>query len=350
MSIELIDDVYGTTQISSELIKDLILSAAVQRLKGISQAGAPSLMRPGRTVTRYEHSIGVMILTGRLGGIEIEQAAGLLQDVSHTAFSHTIDYVFGDRNEGFHEQIFASVIDNSDLPYILGKHNLTWQEVFRPENLIRVDAPAPLLCADRIDYTLRDLLRLNHISSGQIRYFLDALAFVDNTVVLTNIDQASAFVSWYRYLVGQVYMNPLDLFIHDELARILKASIDEGVLAERDFQETDSVVLAKIKESDHQRAALRNLREVKTVHIGPGPGARKVYSKGRIIDPPVLIDGRIVSFSEIMPDTAHIWDEILACASEGILVRRALWREKPRVACLRIYRNVWRGCTTASEI
>jgi HD superfamily phosphohydrolase len=324
MAIELVDDVYGNTQISSELLKGLILSSAVQRLKGVSQAGAPSLMRPGRTVTRYEHSIGVMVLTGRLGGTEIEQAAGLLQDVSHTAFSHTIDYVFNDRNERFHEEIFASVVDSSDLPDILGRHNLTWQQVFRPENLKRVDVSAPLLCADRIDYTLRDLLRLNYISSGQIRDFLDALAFVDNTVVLTNADQASTFVSWYRYLVGQVYMNPLDLFMHDELARILKASIDEGVLAEEDFQQTDAVILEKIKKSDRQHAALRNIQEIKAVHIGPGPDARKVYSKGRIIDPPVLIDGRIVSFSGICPDTAHIWDEILACASEGILVSRAL--------------------------
>jgi uncharacterized protein len=328
MAIELTDDVYGYTQISSDLLEELILSSAVQRLKGVSQAGAPSLMRPGRTVTRYEHSIGVMVLTRRLGGTEIEQAAGLLQDVSHTAFSHTIDYVFDNRNEGFHEQIFSSVIDSSDLPYILGEHNLTWQEVFRPENLIRVDVPAPFLCADRIDYTLRDLLRFNHISQGQIRVFLDALAFVDSTLVLTDVDQASAFVSWYRYLVGQVYMNPLDLFVHDELARIFKASIEEGVLTERDFQKTDSVVLAKIKKSDEQRAALRNLQGIKAVHIGPGLGARRVYSKGRVIDPPILIDGQIVSFSEVRPDSAQIWNEILACASEGILVRPALWRER----------------------
>jgi HD superfamily phosphohydrolase len=321
--MELIDDVYGRTKISSELLEDLIRSSAVQRLKGVSQAGAPSLMRPGRTVTRYEHSIGVMILTGRLGGMQIEQAAGLLQDVSHTAFSHTIDYVFDDRNEGFHEQIFASVVDKSDLPYILAKHNLTWQQAFRAENLLRVDVPAPLLCADRIDYTLRDLLRLNHISSVQIRDFLDALAFVDNTVVFTDVDQASAFVSWYRYLVGQVYMNPLDLLIHDEFARILKASIEEGVLAERDFQETDSVVLAKIGKSAEQCAALRSLREITAVRVGPGPDARKVYSKGRVIDPPVLIDGQIVYFSEARPDAIHIWDEILACASEGILVSPA---------------------------
>ena len=48
-------------------------------------------------ITRYEHSVGVMLLARRVGGGLREQVAALLHDVSHTAFSHVIDHVFHDQ-------------------------------------------------------------------------------------------------------------------------------------------------------------------------------------------------------------------------------------------------------------
>ncbi len=119
-----------------------------------------------------------MALTAKLGGHVQEQAAGLIQDVSHTAFSHTVDYVFGDRREQFHEDIFASVVGASDLPGILRKHDHTWERLFSATNLKIVDAKAPLLCADRIDYTLRDLVRFGHVKRSDASEFLKTLRFV----------------------------------------------------------------------------------------------------------------------------------------------------------------------------
>jgi len=50
--------------------------------------------------TRFDHSVGVMLLIRKLGAgsspasaLLKEQVAALLHDVSHTAFSHVIDYV-----------------------------------------------------------------------------------------------------------------------------------------------------------------------------------------------------------------------------------------------------------------
>src|SRR5579872_5841205 len=86
------DDVYGTYNIHEPVLIDLLQSSAVTRLKGIHQGGSAYLVMKRRDNTRFEHSVGVMSLIRCLGGSLHEQIAGLLHDVSHTAFSHVVDY------------------------------------------------------------------------------------------------------------------------------------------------------------------------------------------------------------------------------------------------------------------
>ena len=48
-----------------------------ERLRGIKQAGPSALAFPFKQVTRYEHSLGVYILLGRLGAGRKERIAGV---------------------------------------------------------------------------------------------------------------------------------------------------------------------------------------------------------------------------------------------------------------------------------
>ncbi|MFP9052094.1 HD domain-containing protein, partial [Enterococcus faecalis] len=99
--MEISDIIYGQHHIDG-VLEELIKSAPVQRLKGIYQGGASFLVNRKWNVTRYEHSIGVMLLIKKLGGTIEEQIAGLLHDVSHTAFSHVVDVVFENQAEDYH--------------------------------------------------------------------------------------------------------------------------------------------------------------------------------------------------------------------------------------------------------
>lgn len=319
---DVVDDVYGPVTLASKLLVELLESKAIQRLKDVSQAGASSLVRKGRDVTRYEHSVGVMNLVGILGGSDVEQAAGLLQDVSHTAFSHTVDYVFGDRKEEFHERIFEAVIEKSDLPQILKRYGLSWQTLFSAQNLVRVDAPSPLLCADRIDYTLRDLIRFGRVSVTEARAFVASLEFRDGVVVSTDEDLAWSFVQWYHFLVSEIFMNPLELYAHDELARIIRNGLKSGVLEESDLLETDQVVIAKLlSDKLHGSAdAFEKFRHTSEVEVSNTKKARRVYSKARIIDPPVLHKGEVIPLSTLRTEVEHLALEIRKKASDGILV------------------------------
>jgi HD superfamily phosphohydrolase len=126
------DIVYGEWEIE-DVLGELLLSSPVQRLKRIHQGGASYLVNPKWNITRYEHSVGVMLLVKKLGGSMEEQIAALLHDVSHTAFSHVIDFVLERKNEDYHEMIFQSIVEKSIIPDILTKHGYNSQEVFQWE-------------------------------------------------------------------------------------------------------------------------------------------------------------------------------------------------------------------------
>ncbi len=97
------DRVYGRTEIFEPIILELLASPALQRLKGVDQFGylpgyaiVPAGGFPGGPVSRFEHSVGVYLLLRKYGAPLEEQIAGLLHDVSHAVFSHSIDYALHD--------------------------------------------------------------------------------------------------------------------------------------------------------------------------------------------------------------------------------------------------------------
>ncbi|HEX7927284.1 MAG TPA: HD domain-containing protein, partial [bacterium] len=104
--------VHGTVTFSPRELR-VINHPLVQRLRCVSQLGLASLVFPGATHTRFNHSLGVMHLAGRVfdqiapslelpGGAAGEahtywrtvvRMAGLLHDVGHPPFSHTFEAI-----------------------------------------------------------------------------------------------------------------------------------------------------------------------------------------------------------------------------------------------------------------
>jgi hypothetical protein len=85
-------------------------------------------------ITRFEHSVGVMILVRELGASLTEQIAALLHDVSHTAFSHVIDYVFdGHDSQSYHDEKKEVYMASTTIPAILAQHGYDWRDVLSEE-------------------------------------------------------------------------------------------------------------------------------------------------------------------------------------------------------------------------
>src|SRR5688500_7796340 len=99
-----LDPVYGSCESTEPVLLEVMESAAMQRLRGVLQHGISGLIGITNPTTRFEHSVGAMLLVRRLGAAVPEQMAALLHDVSHTAFSHVIDYVYGSHDsQSYHD-------------------------------------------------------------------------------------------------------------------------------------------------------------------------------------------------------------------------------------------------------
>ncbi|MCL2032051.1 MAG: HD domain-containing protein [Methanomassiliicoccaceae archaeon] len=95
------DPVHGSIVVDEPFLT-ILDRHEMQRLRGVSQLGLGNMVFPGANHTRFEHSLGVYHLAGRMAssiGLSEEdasaiRAAGLLHDICHTPFSHTTEEIF----------------------------------------------------------------------------------------------------------------------------------------------------------------------------------------------------------------------------------------------------------------
>lgn len=137
---EIKDPVHGYVYITEEE-KDLIDSYPVQRLHRLRQLAGAEYVYPGANHTRFEHSVGVMHLAGRVAEnpnvsqyineqeAEMVRVAGLLHDVGHGPFSHVFEHLLDKKLNQTHEDITAWLIRNSELKDILKRMGYSPEEV-----------------------------------------------------------------------------------------------------------------------------------------------------------------------------------------------------------------------------
>ncbi|MGH0942415.1 HD domain-containing protein [Bacillus mycoides] len=319
----ILDVIYGEFKVD-KVLEELILSKHVQRLKGVHQAGASYLMNEKWNVTRFDHSVGAMLLIKKLGGSVEEQIAGLLHDVSHTAFSHVIDYVFDNKNESYHEEIFSSVVKNSEIPAILSKHGYNYEDILLDDSKwTLLEKSAPELCADRVDYTLRDMYTYGYISLEEAQDFLNDLIEVNGKMVLQNIGIAEWFTKTYYKEVIDFFMKPMNIYGNDMLAKTLKLALHKKVIHVDDFLLEDDKLIEKLQlcKDTEVRALLSKVHP--NVKVEEDRNDYDLYQKNkvRLIDPPLLHEGEVVQSSIVSENIRQMSDIAYEKAVRGMYVK-----------------------------
>lgn len=259
--IKVNDPIYGTTELP-QIFEDLLNTKALKRLNKIHHSGAIFLVNPQICHTRLEHSIGVMLLVRLLGGNELEQIAGLLHDLSHTAFSHVSDYVFDNREENYHEQLMAAVLNDSEIPEILERYGFHADQVLHG-NFPILEQPLPLLCADRLDYTLRDAMHAKLISRSQASSFISAVTIQEGIIVVRDQQSAEWINRLFEQINKEIYNAPLYVYANQELAILIKELLKSGELREADLLKDDTFMLNKIRSIPQGFESIKGIKQQK---------------------------------------------------------------------------------------
>jgi HD superfamily phosphohydrolase len=295
------DRVYGYIELSESPLLDLIRTPTFQRLRGIRQAGPSALAYPFKVVTRFEHSIGVFVLLRTLGASQLEQVAGLLHDISHTAFSHAVDFVYESEEQDHHEEIKAEFLHRPDLARALAALGYR-PDQFEDDSIYGLlERPLPALCADRIDYFLRDGLTCGVLSPQLIASILASLIVIDGSIGLTDRDTAIRMRDHFAIMNNRWWASPAEAYIYNEFADAMRLAMQAGTLHREDFLLDDQHVLACLRSARHPliREKLHRIH-----HFNPDCAANytpRVPPKQRIIDPPVLHEGALVPLSRLVP-------------------------------------------------
>ncbi|MCD4701295.1 MAG: HD domain-containing protein [Candidatus Aegiribacteria sp.] len=181
------DPVHGNIRLS-KLQEELIQTVEVQRLSFIHQLGTTFQSYPGAHGMRLSHALGVSYLadiigkhvleemheiqdTEKIGIRKLLQAAGMLHDIGHTPWSHTLEPLYIEMNGVDHMDLVADLVKgdatfnikgSGRIPEILRSHGVNPSDV---ADLIRSNYTGPRYLqqmifgevdADMLDYLQRD--------------------------------------------------------------------------------------------------------------------------------------------------------------------------------------------------
>ena len=302
------DLIYGEVEITEPVILALMKTAVLARLKGVLQHGITGLIGLTDRTSRFDHSMGAMLIVRRLGGSTEEQVAALLHDVSHTAFSHVIDYVVdGHDNQSYHDEIKEEYLQHTDIPATLAKFGFDWRPFIHEEDFPILEQPSPRLCADRVDYFLRDAFGLGLATMEEIQFGLDSLVVANGRIATNNIEAAQWFGNTYIQADDTSWANFREVGLYEVTARAIKRALQINLISESDFMSTDEPFWQKLHEGDdpelQQWLNLVSL-DTKFVRDEANPTFR-VSTKLRAIDPDVLVDGELRPLSTLDPQFAE---------------------------------------------
>ena len=170
--LDIIDPIHDFIRVSGPELK-IIDNPIFQRLRRIRQLSGAHLTYPGAQHTRFEHSLGVMHISGQAGqalqekgilkkdDIENLRLAALLHDIGHGPFSHLFEEILQEKRKISHEEMGKRIILKTEMGDLLSKSGYDKKFItklaFGDSKLqFMNEIISGMLSADMMDYLLRD--------------------------------------------------------------------------------------------------------------------------------------------------------------------------------------------------
>jgi HD superfamily phosphohydrolase len=234
--MEIDDPVWGYEEIGTQkydyILLELAANKALDRLRHIEQLTLPrnyTTIPNTSLFSRWEHVWGSVVLTRKLirknNELNIEGSEGhidpdtalkmqirtLLSDTGHTSGSHLGDWLFQDdsNSEDLHDINLKSFLERVGVNNILRLYNIDPDEVIFPPGQDWIEADAPALCVDRIDYSLREMRRWIPNEKLKSINVDDFHLTADGQIYMTDIEKAKLFAEAYLILSQEHWNDPV---------------------------------------------------------------------------------------------------------------------------------------------
>lgn len=293
-----VETIHGDFVVDDPLTLELIFSDPMQRLKNITQYGTYDFVRSSpRPYDRFAHSLGVYYLLKRHGAPYKEQIAGLLHDISHTAFSHTTDALFmGNLVSGaYQDQIHLQFLREHGIEKILNKYGMTIGDMDIYERPYRaLKQKHPELCADRIEYIIYAGYKEGLFSKEDVLKINRSLNYAYGTWFFDDLAQAKKFAEVSVRESVASWGGKLAIFINYKSTELLRVALKEQVISLKDllYAKSDNEIWQLLHESKNIEIShlIRELQDhERIIRLGPSTCSKRFFAKFRGVDPLVRL-------------------------------------------------------------
>lgn len=293
-------------------LQDFTQAPAVQRLRQIGmncgcEYTSFSLFERLEPYSRYEHSLGVALIIWHFTKSCPQAVSGLLHDIATPVFAHVVDFLNGDylKQDSTEAGTKNMIADSAELQQLLRRYSLTTEEVSNYHRYPVADNDSPRLSADRLEYSLGNMLNFGFCSPDTVRKIYEDLTVGQNEdgqdeIMFRTAEIAEAFVLM-SLKCSEVYVSDEDRYAMQILSEILRSALEHGVIAADDLYSTEPQVISKLSQNaltaPQWRAFCSMDRMVRSGERPFGGQWRQIYAKKRYIDPMAKDKGRVSGFS-----------------------------------------------------
>ncbi len=252
--------------------------------------------------SRFEHSLGVALIVYHFTKDKKMTLAGLFHDIATPSFAHVIDFLKGDHDKQEATEEKTSLLINEDkvIQDELAKLHLKTKDVDDYHLYPIADNDSPRLSADRLEYTLHNLINYHFATLEEVKELYDDL------IVSKNEDGIDELVFQHQELAkkfalltlknSHIYVTDEDRYGMEYLACMLKSQMEKGILVEDDLYTTEKEVIAKLSLNPNSKEKWNRFCQLSKIKKEEKPSScfsYKISSKKRFINPLVLNQGRI---------------------------------------------------------
>ena len=293
-----------------QFLAELAATPPMQRLKsvgmncGCEYTAFPRFASIG-PYSRFTHSLGAGLITWHFTNDRAAAAAALLHDIATPVFAHTVDFLNGDYllQESTESTTASVILSSPELTEALDRLSLSLSEVENYHIYPVADNDSPKLSADRLEYTLGNVVNFGFAGRSEVRCLYEDLSVCKNEfgepeLAFSDPKAAEAF-AFLALQCSQVYVSPEDRYSMQILSELLSGALEASVICREDLSRTEPEVITKLTADSECAQAWRKFTELSRMvpHEDYPERSRTVDAKKRRIDPLVQGQGRVSDLS-----------------------------------------------------